>query len=83
MLCHNRYVLQVLSDASQADEAIRQVLAKWRRSVLALGLSRFSLVRAEVMTLEELEAEASSQPDIVQDRCWYGLPADRGRALPR
>lgn len=82
MYSRDRYVLQVVMPGSSPDDALRKVLIRWRRSVMAAGLAGFKLVRAEVMTPDELEAEAISRPDLHWER-WQAAAAGAGAGQPR
>ena len=64
MYSRDRYVLQVVTNASSPDGALRKVVGRWRQVVMVAGLARYRLVRAEVMTLEELAAESASRTDL-------------------
>jgi hypothetical protein len=82
MYSRDRYVLQVVMPGSSPDEALRKVLTSWRRSVLAAGLAGFKLVRAEVMTPDELEAEAASRSDLHWERSYAAAGRPRGVEAP-
>jgi hypothetical protein len=71
----DRYVLQVLVDVALPDDAVRMVLGRWRRTVLAVGLAGCRLVRAEVMTLAELLEEGRSRTDLWVEHAQSAEPA--------
>lgn len=53
----DRYALQVRIDAETAAEALFFAVARWRHAVRTLGLPVWALARAEVMTVDEYEAD--------------------------
>lgn len=56
----DRYALQVWSAAPRAEQAITDVIGRWRAAASESGLGSCQLVRAEVMTPAELHAELQS-----------------------
>jgi hypothetical protein len=53
----DRYALQLVVPAADADAAVGPALGKWRAAVARLDLPQWQLVRLEVKTTAELEAE--------------------------
>src|SRR3954463_15465138 len=54
-----RYALQVQLEASSHGEALDRAVAGWRAALSRLGLPAPRLIRAEVLTLDEFDAECS------------------------
>lgn len=57
LCCLDRYAVQIVIPALEPELALGAALGEWRRACAETGLPEWDLVRAEVKTLAELEAE--------------------------
>lgn len=57
----DRYVLQVRKVGERAEQALSDVLSSWRAAAADVGLHACTLVRAEIMTAAELDAEVEGK----------------------
>jgi hypothetical protein len=69
----DRFAIQVSKAAERAELAMADVIAAWRRAAAVIGLDRWEVVRAEVMTPTEMEAEVQAarrggEPPTVAER---------------
>ena len=69
----SRYALQICLPSADAASALSFALSCWKKGLLGAGLPEWELVRAEVMTPEELEhelqaAEATGRAALVPSR---------------
>ena len=75
-----RYAVQLRVDTLEPDEAAVVALSRWRRVMSGGGRYNATVVRAEVMTVKELEADMERFPGVASEESWEAI-VDSGEAV--